>query len=125
LLAPGFAVRAVDFDDPDLSRGEELGQRGPVVAGALDPDGRHRAEAPQPRQQGLVPGLVGRELFGAQHAARAVQRRSRVRVLVGIHTTGDVNVLPCHRETVRRSLVNRSRAGTHQPGEADKTVMGR
>jgi hypothetical protein len=125
LLAPGFAVRAVDFDDPDLSRGEELGQPGPVGAGALDPDGRHRAEAPQPRQQGLVPGLVGRELFGAQHAARAVQRRSRVRVLVGIHTTGDVNVLPCHRETVRRSLVNRSRAGTHQPGEADKTVMGR
>jgi hypothetical protein len=44
---------------------------------------------------------------------------------VGIHTTGDVNVLLCHRETVRPSLVNRSRAGTHQPGEAEKTVMGR
>lgn len=118
--ASGLAVRAVHLDYRHARGGQGHAQAGPVGAGALDTDGLHRAETPQPRQQCLIPGLVGPELFGTQHPAGAVQDRRGVRVLVGIHTAGDPNILLCHGEPGRPSLVNRSRAARTSQAERTK-----
>jgi len=127
LEASSLTVGTVDLDRLNVLLAQKPGQPGPVGTGAFHPDPRQAADGAHPGQQRGVPGLVGRELPGAQHPPHLVDHSGGVGVLVGVDSTSDLNgqrVLGCnggHRRPVARDW---GQGGTHQPSGRTRQRWG-
>ena len=99
LAAALLAVGAVYLHHLHPGPAQVAGQAGPVAAGALHPDPRHRAEAGQPNQQLPVTSRGWSETRSTpRQPTDPVQRGGHVHIQMRVHTTSNRarGIYSCH-----------------------------
>jgi hypothetical protein len=95
LPAAGLAVRPVDLHHRHALMAQMTCQACAVDTSALDSHQDQCSERTQPGQQRCIAGLGRRKLRRSQDLAHGIDHGRGVGVLVGIDTTGDLDLMLC------------------------------